>query len=111
LAFFLQAAGCKRKLELPAAEAGNWVEFRRRALAIKPRQAQAEQSWVDIDGVQGGQNEKPSCWREVISSGAPDLHTGQLRNPQTFSVGGVHRSAQVSEELLQGYPQGERIGE
>jgi len=34
---FLQATGCKRKFELPAAGADNWVEFRRRALAIRPR--------------------------------------------------------------------------
>ena len=90
------------------------MEFRRRALAIRPRQAQADQSWVDIDGVpvQGGRNENPSCWREVISPGVvPDLHTLQLRDPQTFSVGGVHCSAPVWEELLQGHPQGERIGE
>lgn len=90
----------------------NWVEFRRWALAIRPRQAQAEQLWADTEGVlvHGGQSENPSCWREVISLGVvPNLHTLQLRDPQT-SVGGVHCSVQVWEELLHGHPQGERIG-
>ena len=90
------------------------MEFRRRDLAIRPRRAQAEQSRVEIDGVsvQWEQNENPSCGREVISLGVvPDLHALQLRDPQTFSVGGVRRSAQVWEELLRGHPQGKRIGE
>ena len=39
---FLQATGCKKRFEIPATEVDNCVEFRRRALAIKPKQTQAE---------------------------------------------------------------------
>ena len=73
------------------------MEFRRKAKVIESRQSQVNQSWVDIDGVPGQEGRQtPVCWREVISMGVvPDLHILKLRDPQNFSVGGVHQNVQA----------------
>ena len=53
-------------------EDDKWVQFRDRALEIKPRQSS---KWVDIHGVPVHEGLSTSvCWKDVISSGVvPDL--------------------------------------
>ena len=78
------------------------------ALEIKPRQSS---KWVDIHGVpvQEGLS-TPVCWEDVISSGVvPDLQAIGLRDPDSFSVGGLHRNVSAWRDILKNHPLAEQV--
>lgn len=93
-------------------DADKWLDFRRKAIAIEPRQPQANRSWVNIDGVPGQEGQQTSVhWKEILSSGVvPDLYTLRLRDPQNFSVGGIHQNFQAWDDVLFKHPQRVKIG-
>ena len=99
--------GQKRKFQVSNNESplqdGKWVQFRDRALEIKPRQSS---KWVDIHGVPVQEGLSTSvCWKDVISSGVvPDLQAIGLRDPDSFSVGGLHRNVSAWGDILKNHP-------
>ncbi|KAL9972926.1 hypothetical protein ACROYT_G019322 [Oculina patagonica] len=89
-------------------QASHWVEFRNQVKGIKPR---INSNWVDINGVpdQKGVTEVVH-WKDVLSGVAPELEAFKLRDPDHFSVGGLHRNVGAWDNVLEGHPLADRIG-
>ena len=89
-------------------QASHWVEFRNQVKGIKPR---INSNWVDINGVpdQEGVTEVVH-WKDVLSGMSPDLEAFKLRDPDHFSVGGLHQNVEAWDNVLEGHPLAERIG-
>ena len=89
-------------------QASHWVEFRNQVKGIKPR---INSNWVDINGVpdQEGVTEVVH-WKDVLSGVSPDLEAFKLRDPDHFSVGGLHQNVEAWDNVLEGHPLAERIG-
>ena len=50
------------------------------------------------------------CWKDVISSGVvPDLQAIGLRDPDSFSVGGLHRNGWAWGDILKNHPLAEQV--
>ena len=50
------------------------------------------------------------CWKDVISSGlVPDLQATALRDPDSFSVGGLHRNVSAWGDYLKNHPLVEQV--
>ena len=80
-----------------------WLEFRDRALEIEQRRSL---KWVNISGVPD--QEGPAAqtrWKDVISLRVPpELQNLRLRDPDNFSVGGLHKNVIAWEDILKGHP-------
>ena len=89
-------------------QASHWVEFWNQVKGIKPR---INSNWVDINGVpdQEGVTEVVH-WKDVLSGVSPDLEAFKLRDPDHFSVGGLHQNAEAWDNVLKGHPLAERVG-
>ena len=100
----------KRKtMESPLEQASHWLEFQNRIKEIEPRRCT---TWVDITEVPGqGGVAQTVHWRDVLSSGvSPELEALRLRDPDHFSVGGLHQSVKAWDNVLEGHPLAEGIG-
>lgn len=49
-------------------------------------------------------------WKDMLSGVSPDLEAFKLRDPDHFSVGGLHQNVEVWNNVLEGHPLAERIG-
>ena len=89
-------------------QASHWLEFRNQVKGIKPR---INSNWVDINEVpdQVGVTEVVH-WQDVPSGVSPDLEAFKLRDPDHFSVGGLHQNVEAWDNVLEGRPPAERIG-
>ncbi|KAL9951622.1 hypothetical protein ACROYT_G044322 [Oculina patagonica] len=89
-------------------QASHWVEFRNQVKGIKPR---INSNWVDINGVpdQEGVTEVVH-WKDILSGVAPELEAFKLRDPDHFSVGGLHQNVGAWDNVLEGHPLADRIG-
>lgn len=110
--FFLRQRDIRGDSSLQTMLTSGWSSGKRLKQSSQKSSKLISHGWISTAFPVRRGNKTPVCWREVISTGVvPDLHRLRLRDPKTFSVGGVHQNIQAWEELLHEHPQKEQIRE